>query len=51
MGDDKDAVSSRRNRADVHMNSQKLQQHLQDLSKHKPHGVPALRESGHGTSP
>jgi hypothetical protein len=43
MEDFKEAVSSRHNRTDAHMNSQRLWQCAQGLHRSKSEGVPALR--------
>jgi hypothetical protein len=51
MGDSKKTVSSRHNKTDVYMNSQRLSQHAQGLG-FKPDGVTALRGgNGHGLLP
>lgn len=45
--DSNKTMSSRHNKTDAHMNSQRLWQHAQGLHRFKPEGVPALRR-GHG---
>ena len=48
MEDTKQAVSSRLNRTDAHVNSQRLWQDARGLHRFKPDGVPVLRgKSGH----
>lgn len=41
MGDFKEMVFSRHNRADTHVSLQKLCRHAQDLNKLKPEKIPA----------
>lgn len=52
MADSKEMVSSRHNRADAHMDSQRLKLHAHGLHRFKLDGIPALREEdGHGLPP
>lgn len=43
MDDTREAMSSKHNRTDTHMNSYGLRQHAEGLHRVKPDGVPALR--------
>lgn len=43
MDDAKQTVSSKHNRADVHMSSKRMWQPAQRLHRFKPVGIPALR--------
>lgn len=48
VGDPKERASSRHNRADVSMSSQRPGQHVQEMHKAEPENTPAyIRGSGH----